>query len=327
MLKEKEKAHKQEKKEGKNPSKYFLLAVLFIFLYLIPYFPYKVRAQDSEIVNLEKLEEKVFHENYKNETTSERLNRLENLLFGIKFSGEPSDVRIKRINNALLPPLKDTPVPKNEKIISMQDNILKPETYNEKEDRKVIYDDSFNTGITGAIAQLEQKAFNQSYLNQPFQIRIANLEDKLLSKAEIIQNRKKPLLDRVAYLLQRGGIENTSGATTSSNTKGLQNNIPNTVQNYTIDPNTGYLINESTREIVKDGSGNPIMVKLPSNVRLPEQQFKDPYSNYQPSPLQQNPYLQYGNPLPQGGIPGQLPLDLFFNQENSNDSGIEDLGY
>lgn len=300
MLRKNVKVHKQKRK--KDFSLYRLIACCLILTIL---FCFKVNAQEITLSNeyiksIEQLEEKIFYQKFDNNTIEDRLSRIEKLIFG-KISKENDPVvRINNLTEALnkpeetLEPLKPKPLPK-----------ITPETIPKEENTKepkVIYGDSFNTGILGKIKDLEIKLYGTSFEDKPFQKRIEDLEDKLLSATEKYKNRSKPLLERVSYLLDKFS-QNKQNET-----------LDRQSQDYTIDPNTGLLINENTGEIVKDRYGNPIMIKHPEANLFPNQNLGIPdYENpFVPS-------LPYGNNSFTNPInPGQLPLDLFLRQNQIN---------
>lgn len=280
MLREKEKVHKQERKED---SKFKI--ILLLFFIVICSFNY-CRALNLE--TLDAIEEKVFHEKFISQPKEARLSKLEMFLFGTSFPDNPPEQRLNKITSAIEPQKKEE-IKEQPKV-----EVIKPEVFLEekKDGQKVIYDESFNTGIIGSVSQLEKSLFNRVYNELPFQSRIIQLEENLLPKGEILKNRKKPLLERVSILIQRGGLRNQK----SQNYRGPRN--------FTIDPNTGALLNEKG-EIVRDNSGNPVTVRIPQP--LGQQTFQG-QNNY--------PLAPYGNqPLQQGGFPGQLPFDLFNQQD------------
>ena len=313
MLRKNEKEHKPEKNEDFSFLLYKLLFLVFLiliisFLKFPDQFLYKVVAQDSPLSennDLSSIEEKVFHQKYETDSTEERFSRLENLIFGAKQSSGNTKQRLNKIINSFK--TKDT-TPKPLPTISNE--IIKIE----KEEPKVIVDESSNTGVIGAINQLEIKVFNMTFNELPFPARIENLEDKLFPKSEITKIRKKTIIERISILVNKAGA-----------------NIPQQAamfQSYAFDPKTGFLINEQTGEILKDNYGNQVVVMLPQaffQQQLPLPNLPGQLQNNSFQLPGQNPYLQqlYGqgqqpfgtNQLPpqqQLGAPGQLPtLDLF----------------
>lgn len=305
MLRRKEK----ELRQGKSEDFKFLLYLISLIIFLILNIHFnRLSAQDFQVLkgsNLDSIEEKIFHEKFSKASQEERISRLEDFVFGKKYTGEDYEKRIKRIVDALHTPIQEEkakPKPQSQEAI-------KPEHI---EEPKIIYDESVNTGVIGAISQIENKVFNKTFNDIPFSERIAALEEKLLSRSEIVKNKKKPLLERVTVLVHKAGL-----ITNQENLK-PQNKNTFTPQSYTIDPKTGLLINEKTGEIVKDNLGNPISVMLPQALPLPQSQF---------NPLLPN-NLPYGNPSLQApSLNQQLLLQqLLQQQENNNDDGA-DLGY
>lgn len=289
MLRKKEKELKLERKEDKK------IIVLILFLLVLLSFSITNISYSQEV--LTSIEEKVFHHKYTNETNEQRMSRLEEFIFGKKYQNETTEVRLNRISNALQPQKGEKKHLENT-ITPQESQITKTDTI-EKEP-KVIYDESFNTGILGAISQIEFKIFNKTFNNVPFGARVSALENQLLTKFEIPQARKKPLLERVTILLNRAGLI-TNRPIQAPN---INNPIPATKEelqpkSYTLDARTNFLINEETGEIIKDNFGRPIRVKLP-----PELQGQNQINQFNPS-LQQNPSQQ--------GIPTQVPpLDFLF---------------
>ena len=272
----------------------------FSFFLILIFFSTQVTyAQEFDNKELTNLEEKVFHQSYSTESKEERISRLENFLFGKPALKESIENRLKKITTALKAPEIEQPIIKSETL----DKIPPSQPTN-------------NEGIIGAISQIEMKMFNMTFNEYPFIARINALEDRLLSKQEITKDRMKPLLERVTILVSKAGLQVP------------QNNIPvnnapkaEAPRTYSIDQNTGLLINDQTGEPVKDSNGQPISVMLPRPIPqiLPQQNY-----GYQPpqNPLQNNPY---GNQFlkNQGGIPS--PYDFLFNQQNNLDPG--DAGY
>ena len=298
MLRKKEKEHKQEKNEEINFFS-FNLTIIFLSLLILSlansisfYTLANIEeTQTTQKTDLDNIEEKVFHQSFNKESQEERAGRLEKFLFGITHANLSLEERLNKITNAI------------------QTNI-------KKETPQVLYDESFNTGVIGTISQIEIKIFNRIFNDLPFQTRVSSLEDRLLSRQEIIRARKKPLLERVSILVSKAEINTNPQPQIQKNNRSLTN------YSYTIDPRTNFLISEQTGEVVKDGFGNPIKVMLPQTLpQLPLQ------NNYGLLPLQNqlNPYLPYQNlPNQQPGIPGQIPpLDLFFDQGSGygNDPG------
>ena len=319
MLRKKEKEHRQEKNEGFNlhTDKLLVLFFLLLSIYLLETSGEFVIAQDKDLGTIE---EKIFHQKFEKEPKEERVSRLEDFLFGTKHSGENLESRTTKIFAAIEPPAKE---PKSIKVEQILPKIEPERIETDKQgsgEPNIVYDEAFNTGVVGAISQIESKVFNKTFNNLSFPIRVVNLEEKLLSRPEIIKNRKKPLIERVTILVQKAGlpVQKENPPVIYPPQKSLQNNYQYKpqAQSYTVDPNTGLLINEQTGQPVKDNYGNPITVRLPQP--LPQPQGVIPQDPYGFLP-QQNQLNQYGfpNQLPtQRALPGQLPLDLF-NQLNS----------
>ncbi len=368
MLRKKEKEHKQEKSKD-NIQKLYIIAILFILtiqIFNLFYYSYKCFAAEtntqaqaspskevSKIIEqseLDSIEEKVFHEKYLSDPKETRVSRLEEFVFGKKQSAETVEERIKKINNAINPKEQK----EEQKVETKEQNIkesLTTTSDENKQEYKVIYDESFNVGVVGAINQIENKVFSMSFNNLPFPTRVAKLEETLLSTSEILKNRKKPLMERVNKLVQKAGlmpdyqvppIQLPKQSQTPYNYAPPQN-YQNQPQSYSIDPNTGYLINDQTKEIVKDNFGNPISVTVPKQNLNQQGTLPNYYNNQNLIPPQ---YPQQGYPgntpynnqnfippqYPQQGYPNnnpnlpihpglpqtQIPFDLLFDQENQN---------
>ena len=303
----------QGKRKDSSLLKILLFLIFFSIIYLLSFYTYSpsVSAQDSK--ELDSLEERVFHQSYNSESKEERISRLENFLFGKQNSKDSIESRIIKITTALK--VQETKQPSYP--------IIKPELFKEvKEETKL----ENNEGIIGAINQIEIKMFNMTFNEYPFTARINALEDRLLQKNEITQNKMKPLLERVTILVKKAGILEQPAINNPvegeshqvQQPSAINNQLNNAPKSYSIDPSTGLLINDQTGETVKDSDGNPISVMIPQ----PKQNY-----GYQ---LPQNPLYQnlYGNPLQQNQFPGQvppgqLPYDFLFNQGG----GITDPGY
>ncbi len=322
MLKRKEKAHKLEEKKGFS---FYLFRLFFLILSINLLNPgnssfaeesYNFQKTNTLETNqpeiketepsnkLDLLEEKVFNQKYPGESKEQRVERLEGLIFGTKQKNPNIENRIDKLYEALQPSNKEET---KTTLIQLENQKLaaeakQAEIRQEKEEPKILYDETFNTGVLGTINQIETRLFNKTFSDIPFHLRVEKLEEKLLSKREIIKTRTKSLLERVSYLVKESEVKPAN----------IQQ--PQRHQTYTIDPQTGYLINEQTREIIKDNYGNPIIVKIPQ--LPPEQTYIQPQYPLPPGQYGQNPYLPYGNPLQQGTAPGQLPLDYLFDRQN-----------
>lgn len=326
MLRRKEKAQTQRKRKGSNnlSLSIFLIAFLSISILNI-YSDQTVKAQEPSLKQeqvlsnkkLDDIEERVFHQNYKKESEEVRLSRLEKFLFGSENLREPVERRIEKVSTALNIPKEEEPEIQSEPISE-----IKPETVHNTPPPK---EQTEKEGIIGAINQIETKMFSMTFNDYPFQARINALEERLLSRKEVLENRSKPLLERVTILVNKTGlpvqkddkinlpiIENQN---TNTQAAKPQNNAP---KSYSINPNTGLLIDERG-EAVKDSEGNPISVMIPQpfiQQQIPQQNygFMPPQQNFGYQAPQQNP-LNPNNPYgQQNQFPGQIPYDLFFNQ-------------
>ena len=318
MLRKKEKVLRQERK--KDFKSYFLFSLLFLLLLSVNVFSDQISTaqetniQQPEIKELDSLEEIVFHQTYKNQTKEERLTKFEFFLFGKNFQAETFESRFTRITSALNKH-------KEEKNLLIAEN-LKPTENIPKEKNPQLPVNVHNEGVIGAVNQIELKLFNRTFDDYPFQSRISGLEDKLLSKSEILNNRKKPLLERITILINKANI-NIGESPVNPRLQEIQLPKQQQEQNtktYSIDPNSGFLIDEGTGQIVKDLNGNQIQVSKPRQLN----DLSFPNNNYGFA-NQQNQYFpnqQYNNQLQQN----QLPYDLFFNQ-GAQDPGIADPGY
>ncbi len=323
MLRKKEKVQTQRKRKGFNFLKLLFFFTFFSIICLSSsLYTHNASAQESNLKQnqapdnkeLGNLEEKVFHQSFSSESKESRVSRLENFLFGNQNPKESIENRIKKITTALKTPEIEQPVIKPEPI-----NAIKPETIDKTPPPQ---ESTNNEGIIGAINQIEIKMFNMTFNEYPFQSRISSLEDRLLSKKEISTTRAKPLLERVTILINKAGLQiNQNNVPINNAPQGeAQNQKIAAPRSYSINPNTGLLINDKTGETVKDNNGQPISVMLPQY--LPQQ-------NYGYQPLPQNPLYQnnpYGNQFNQNpGIPS--PYDFLFNRQNNGDPGESDPGY
>ena len=316
MLRKKEKEHRQEKNEGFNPSLNKILLFIFLLL-LLSQFTYKVTsAQENSDLGI--IEEKIFHQKFETEPKEERISRLEMFLFGVKQPNQDLENRLTKILSALKSPKKEPEQISAQTVKLIPKQLINERPENDNEPR-VVYDESFNTGVVGAVSQIENKVFNMTFNEVPFPTRVATLEERLLSRSEIVKSRKKPLMERVTILIQKANIRIREQREPQSN---YQYNPP--TQNYAIDPQTGSLINTQTGEIVRDNYGNPIVVMLPQPLQqgLPLQ----PQYGFQLPPNQRNPY-GFPNQLPGGQVaPGIFnPLDYLYNQGNIDPNA--DPGY
>ena len=308
---------------------------------------------------LDALEEKVFHQTYTKDPVETRILRLEEFLFGQKQVKGTIEERFKKINSAINPEAEKQKNRETGKKENPSQNIILNQSPEQSEgaskessngsgafantqndnNSQVIYDESFNVGVVGAVNQIEEIVFNMVFNNVAFPARVANLEDKLLSKSEVYKSRKKPLMERVQKLVQKSGLQQNYKPSPiqlhqapqqqqGPNTYGQRQNYPNKPQSYTIDPNTGYLINEQTNEIVRDNFGNPISVKMPQvnlNQPIPQQNYYNnqiPLNNRAPQYPQQGYQnnAPYGLPTNPGFPQTQIPYDLLFNQEENQNN-------
>ena len=298
----------------------------------------------QNLKDLNDLEEKIFHQNFISDSVEDRLSRLENFIFGKTNPTEKLEIRLNKLTTALQTPITPAEKDKTKTTELLQPQHIEPQAYkNEKikEEQEVLYDESFNVGVVGAISQIEKRVFNKTFNELPFQARVAALEEKLLTKSELVKNRNKPLLERVSLLVKRSEINTYTYDQTpqpvpyqqgQGQGQGLQNNnqVKGGVKSYIIDPRTGLLINEQTGQVVKDSDGNPISVMISKSI--PTETFTQPNYGYNPPPSygynpslnQFNPGVLPGNTLQQQYLPGQFPYDLLFDQGgagNSNDPG------
>ena len=333
MSRKREKAQTQGKRKGFN----FLIFLLLFLSILIFQDKFIASAQETNSADeLSSIEEKVFHQNYKDEIRESRISMLENFLFGKDFKAEPTESRIKKITDAI----------SSKKEKEQPQELIIPEKVEIKDSNP---EPSSREGILNRINQIETKLFNKTFENYPFQIRVSALEERILSQEEIAINKTKPLLNRVSFLLDKIGIED-SQTSIPNKIQEPQTQKSETIKTYSIDPRTNFLINEETGEEIRDKDGNKIYVKsqptqnpqafFPQQQALP-QGFSLPFPNNQGLPinpygnlnnpfgtLQQNPYNPYGtqqqNSL--GGSNQPLPYELFLNPENF-DSGNQDDQY
>ena len=310
MLKRKEKELKLEKSEDFNvfPCTIFFAILIILYCCFVGYLiqdTFASFAQESKATNtldLDNLEEKIFHQKFNTEPIEQRLSRLEEFLFKVTSKNESNEARINKIVNAFK--VEEG----NKKQEAIKGETVKPSAtpLEKEEESKMVYDESFNVGIVGAIGKIEMKLFNKVFNDLPFDQRIATLEDNLLTKSEIAKTRNKPLMERITLLVKKTDV-------TVNNNEGAENKKDkNTIKTYIVDPKTSFLIDPNTNEIAKDTFGNRI------HVIIPQQSILQPFGNYQPGVNQINPYLQnQHNQLPL--LPGQLPpLDLF-NQLNPDE--------
>ena len=321
MLRKKEKEHKLEKKESFSLS---ITVVFFIFSLLLSAY-----AQESQYKDLDSIEKDIFHQSFTSESKEDRLSRLEEFLFGTKRSNENPEIRTNKIINALKQ--KETTTKTQEQITQKEiiPNLPKNnkiDLTSQKEQTTKFYDESTNVGVIGAISQIETKVFGKSFNELSFQSRVSALEEKILTKSEIINNKNKPILERVSYLVKKTGLnipeQNLPTITLPSNNQ----NKPST-KIYSVDPKTGFVINDKTGEIVKDSLGNQIIVMLSQPQPNTGFQYRQNQLNQYLNPPSYGSGSESGNPqLQQYGIPGQLPsLDNLLNQDGQ-DYG-QDPGY
>lgn len=320
MLRKKEKAHKQEEKEEYNSLLVLLVALTLILtssintlaqentesqLEDIETINKKIQdAKDKEIASkLESLEEKVFHQKYKTDSNEDRINRLEEFVFGQKYLISPPEVRLKNLTSALN--LEEEKPKAQEPQETIKAEPLASGTAELTEDKpRIEYDESTESGVFGAVSKIEMKIFHKTFNEIPFYKRVEKLEDEILTTREKNTSKKRPLIERVSILVKRIGIEVPEQIPIQA----PENQVtkPSGPQSYFVDPNTGYLINEQTKEVVIDGSGNPIKVRVPKI--LHQQTIPQDNNNYRGN-WQQNPFPQnapYGNfPLQPGMLPGQ----------------------
>ena len=158
MLRKNVKVHKQKRKKDFNLNRsitYFLiLTILFCF---------KASAQETisnkeDIKSIELLEERIFHQKFEEDTIKDRLSKIERFVFGKESKERDLTTRINNLSEALNKPEKTPelfqpkPLPKitPEKII--EETNIKPEA-------KVLYGESFNTGVLGKVKEIEIKLY------------------------------------------------------------------------------------------------------------------------------------------------------------------------
>lgn len=318
MLRKKEKAHKQKRKEDKSTS--FRLFFLFFTVLIFSCFCNLNNVSAEEVsppsadvfsTSLDEIEEKVFHIKYSSDKKEDRLSRLEDFIFGTKNESKTPEERLKKISSSI--ETKPQPIVKKEAITPPP--IEQPQIPQVKEEPKVVYDDNSKNGVFGTITDLEKKIFNKTFEDMPFQKRVEQLEAKMLSRGELNKVKDQPLLERVTNLVQKGNpkpIQESFQVIKPKNTLSQTNRQLNGQRNYRIDPNTGQIINELTGDIVTDSDGNPITVRVPTQIPQQQQQqyFPDQDDGY-PVPgfggQQQFPGYGAQQQFPQqNGFPNQL---------------------
>ena len=311
MSRKKEKVLKHEKNADFKERLGRLLLIVFLLLNLYILNTEKAYASFSQEStdqsgDISEIEEKIFHEKYEKELLESRLTRLEEFIFKTTSKNESYEQRIKKIKDAFTSKENTNKLPEQIKNQTLDKTSIEN---TEKEEPIVIYDKSSNTGVIGAVNQIENKVFNMTFDNLPFQSRVSNLEDSILQTNEAEKLRKKSLMERVTYLLEKTGLQ-----THEQNNLKKDSQSPPRIRTYSIDPSTGFLINEANSEIVKDNYGNQIKVTIP---RLQAPIFNPPSAN------QFNPYPSlpsYPNIKQPPGYPNQMPpsIDLLLNQYGYN---------
>lgn len=310
MLRRKEKAHKQKRKEDKNTSLklFFTILIFSCFCNSTNVSAEEVSPTSADVfsTSLDEIEEKVFHIKYNSDKKEDRLSRLEDFIFGIKNEKKTPEERLKKISSSI----ETKPEQTKKEIIPTPVQIQEPQI---KEEPKVVYDDNSKNGVFGTITDLEKKMFDKTFEDLPFQKRVEQLESKMLSSGELNKVKDKPLIERVTNLVQKGNpkpIQEPFQVIKPKNTLPQPNKQLNGQRNYRVDPNTGQIINELTGDVVTDSDGNPITVKMPSQIPQQTQYFPDPDDGY-PIPgfggQQQFPGLGTQQQFPQqNGFPNQL---------------------
>jgi hypothetical protein len=326
VLRKKEKVHKPKRRKDK----YFLVFLLALSIS-------NALAQSPSPNgegDLSSIEDKIFHQQYANEKKEDRVSRIEEFLFGVK-SNKPYDERLNKIVKSLkvneIPRPDDSPA-FGEARSQSERHLLSPPTRPEVRQGQPVVPAKSSAGVLGTISDIEKKVLGKTYNDLSFQSRVEQLEEKMLSGDESANAINKPLLERVTVLVKRAGVNNQPIEDYKTIRPNINSNSrPSNMatQSYRIDPNTGQIINELSGEVVKDISGNPIQVKiptqLPSNL-LPFQNDNYPFLQQQQN-RNQNAFpnqLQNNNSYGLGGA-GQSPLDLLYNQNNL-DTG-EDPNY
>ena len=278
MSRKKEKVLRHEKNEDFKKQLGRLLLIVFLLLNLYILNTEKVYASFSQEStdqsgDISEIEEKIFHEKYEKELLESRLTRLEEFIFKTTSKNESYEQRIKKIKDAFTSKENADKLPEQIKNQALDKTSIEN---TEKEEPIVIYDESSNTGVIGRVRQIENKVFNMTFDNLPFQSRVSNLEDSILQTNEAEKLRKKSLMERVTYLLEKTGLQ-----THEQNNIKKDSQSPPQIKTYSIDPSTGFLINEANGETVKDNYGNQIKVNVP---KLQAPIFTPPSAN------QFNPY-------------------------------------
>lgn len=315
MLRKKEKAHKQKRKEDKSTSfrLFFLFFTVLIFscfcnLNYVSAEEVKPSSADVFSTSLDGIEEKVFRIKYSNDKKEDRLSRLEDFIFGTKNESKTPEERLKKISSSI--EAKPEPIVKKEIIPTP---IEHPQIPQAKEEPKTVYDENTKNGVFGTITDIEKKIFNRTFEDMPFQQRVEQLEMKMLSKGELNKVKGQPLLERVTNLVQKGNpkpiIEEPFQVIKPKTPAPQANRQLNGQRNYRIDPNTGQIVNELTGDVVTDSDGNPITVRIPTQIPQQQQYFQDQEDGY-PIPgfggQQQFPGYGAQQQFQQNGFPNQL---------------------
>jgi len=323
VLRKKEKVLKQNASADKSFA--ITIVLLLCLIFQLPSFCQSANINSNQIETINQIEEKVFFHKYPDDSKEARLLRIEKFIFKKKYEKETLDVRLNRLMKALKIDIRD-----EKSSFIPQNNLLETEEL-KTQDQPIDLPEQNNTGqeeeaseggIVGAINTIEKQVFGTIFSDKPFQARIEALEDKMLSTFEKLKTRRQPLLDRVNYLVQKAGLTQflqqpqisypTSNQDTSQPFYGTpgeqqlnnpqyqaQPNLPQGQQTFSIDPSTGFLINQQTGEIVRDNFGSPVIVGGRQNNFLGDQ--------YQEQPQYGNQY--YGST----GNPQALPPEFYLN--------------
>lgn len=326
MLRKKEKAHKPKRRKDK-------VFLLKLFLLILVFFQItNALAQSPSPTgggDLSSIEDKIFHQQYPKEKDEDRIGRVEEFLFGVK-SNKPYEERLNKVLRSLK--TNETPRPKLEAADSASFEDTPSPSHLVSPPTRPAASSKSSQGVLDTISNIEKKVLGKTYDDLSFQARVEQLEEKMLSRSEVINSKSKPLLERVTVLVKRVNVQ--TGGSSSQNVVPFGEIRPrhgsSTVdlpkagaggQSYRIDPNTGEIVNELTGDVVIDASGNPIMVRIPT--QLPSNLLPFQNGNYPFLQQQQNRNQNaFPNQLPnQYGVGGQNPLDFLYNQDNLDPGG------
>ena len=180
------------------------------------------------------------------------------------------------------------------------------------------------------INEIEEKVFHEKYNAEPIEKRLARLEEFIFKATHQNENLDGRIKRIKNAFLSKEQIKNESLDQITIYDKSLNllkkqdphiQNQPS-IRTYSVDSNTGFLIDELTREIVKDSYGNQIKVNLPRLPAFnpPTNQF-NPYLSFPQYPNPQYPNLMQLPNYPQNQIPS---IDSLLNQYGLNNEGSSD---